>query len=54
MARIPSTESTQKMSNMPAISLKGLGRIFIIIPTANNISTSHRVIDLPLTVKRVI
>ena len=52
--RIPSTESIQRIRSTAAICLKGPCRIFMIIPTTNNMSRSQREIDLPLIVKRVI
>lgn len=53
MARTPRTESIQRMRSTAAISRKGLGRIFMITPTASKMSTSQRVIGIPLIVRRV-
>lgn len=51
IARIPKTESTQRMKNTPAISRKGEGRIPISQRITPKIKRSHKVMTFAFKLK---
>jgi hypothetical protein len=54
IAKIPNTERIQRISNTPAISLKGVGRIPIAQATIKRIRTLHNVIGCPFIENKII